>query len=54
MNCDGYSLYLTMSGMNNPEMEGTPVIWILRLEDTGFLRQSGQEKLSSRHGGADL
>jgi hypothetical protein len=33
---------------------GHIVIWILRLEDTGFLRQSGQEKLSSRHGGADL
>lgn len=29
---------LTTSGMNyNPEMEGTPVIQILRLEDTGLL-----------------
>ena len=28
---------LTLSGMNyNPEMEGTPVIQTLRLEDTGF------------------
>jgi hypothetical protein len=28
---------LTTSGMSyNPEIEGTPVIQILRLEDTGF------------------
>jgi hypothetical protein len=28
---------LTISGMNyNPEMEGTPVIQILRPEDSGF------------------
>ena len=32
---------LTTSGVNyNPEMEGTPVIHILRLEDTGFWPES--------------
>ena len=58
---------LTTSGINyNPEIEGSAVIQILRLEDTGFcprsrhrmthilliqiLRYSGPEKLRPRQG----
>lgn len=33
MNYNGYSLYVTLSGMNDPEVEGTPVIWSLSQED---------------------
>jgi hypothetical protein len=40
---------LIITGMNyNPEMEGIPVIQILRLEDTGFMRDNGHNKLRSR------
>ena len=39
---------LIITGMNyNPEMEGIPVIQILRLEDTGFMRDNGHNKLRS-------
>jgi hypothetical protein len=48
-----YMWCLITSGMNyNPEMEGTPVIHILRLEDpdldTEILRHSGHEKYRPR------
>jgi hypothetical protein len=54
---------LTMSGMNyNPELESTPVIQSLRLEDTvsdpdlgmEILRHSGHEKLRPKQGSTCL
>jgi hypothetical protein len=50
---DGYS-QLSISGVNsNPEMEGTPVIQILRLKDNRLLililSHSGHEKLRLGH-----
>jgi hypothetical protein len=58
MDCDWLLILLVnliIYGMNyNPEMEDTPVIQNLRLEDTGFLRHSGQEKLRLRQGSTQL